>query len=109
MADLELGIAGGAQTVRLKVGETIDLWVEENPTTGFLWQQASARSAEAGALSLERLDLRQQRGGGIGAMGQRHLRLRAERSGTHLLVLELRQSWESGSSRARIEVTVEAE
>ena len=108
MADLELGIAGGAQTVRLKVGETIDLWVEENPTTGFLWQQAAGR-AEAGALSLERLDLRQQRGGGIGAMGQRHLRLRAERSGTHLLVLELRQSWESGSPRARIEVTVEAE
>jgi predicted secreted protein len=107
MADIAFGIAGGAQNIRLAVGETAILRVEENPGTGYVWLPAGGDAAAASGLSLERLDFQQQSGAGVGAGGQRAFRLRARQGGTHRLVLELRRSWESGPARARIEVTVE--
>ena len=103
MADIEFGIGGGTGKITARVGETITVRVNENPTTGFLWQPA------AGDLPLERLDFQQELGAGIGAAGLRSFRLRTEQPGTHSVVLELRRPGEGQDARARIELTIEVQ
>jgi predicted secreted protein len=101
MADIEFGIGGGTGNISVGVGETVTLRINENPTTGFIWQPVG------GDASLERLDFQQEQDAGIGAAGWRSFRLRAEQPGTHRVVLELRRPGVSESARARTELIVE--
>jgi predicted secreted protein len=109
MADLEFGIGGGTRSISLARGETITLRAAENPTTGFLWQPAAGGSPGTGGVALERLEFQQEQGAGVGAAGRRSFRLRAERPGTHRMVLELRRPWEGEPARATIELSVEVQ
>jgi predicted secreted protein len=103
MADIEFGIDGGTRNIATRVGETVTVRADENPTTGFIWQPA------AGDLSLERLDFQPQANAGIGSAGTRSFQLRTEQPGTHSVVLELRRPGEGQTVRARIELTIDVQ
>jgi predicted secreted protein len=83
--------SGGPQTIR--VGEEAVIRLSENPTTGYAWELS-----QSGAGALRVVENRFDPGGaGIGAAGQRVIRLVGELAGTVEVTLIERRPWESSS------------
>lgn len=78
------------RTVELGVGDTIDLALAENPTTGFRWELAAL---EGGALALAGDRFDPGSGGGIGGGGTRHFALVARKAGQTALSAALQRAW----------------
>jgi inhibitor of cysteine peptidase len=76
--------------LELPIGETLDLRLPENPTTGYRWQ---ARAAGQPALELSQ-DSVERHGPAIGDGGVRRWTFRAVQAGVARLDMELRRSWE---------------
>lgn len=81
-------------SVELAVGETFDVALEENPTTGYRW---SVETSPPDALVLDG-DEFSAAGAGIGAGGQRRFRFRAARAGTFTLSCRNARPWEPAAT-----------
>ena len=81
-----------ASTVQLKVGDTLEIALEGNPTTGYTWAVASnvAQLQQQGEWELKRDSNL------IGAGGVILLRLKAVREGEAALQLIYHRVWEKG-------------
>ena len=92
-------------TVTARVGETIEVSLAENPSTGYRWELAAVDSSVASAEGSRFSPA----GGGIGAGGTRHMTFRVRAAGTGRIELVLRRSWEpAGAAQRRWSVAVEA-
>lgn len=90
--------------VAARVGDTIEVLLAENPSTGYRWEVAafdnSVLSAEESRFS--------PAAGGAGAGGTRHMAFAVRDAGTGRIELVLRRSWEpAGAAIQRWSVTVE--
>jgi len=93
---------GGVVTAR--VGDSVVLKLEENPTTGFRWEIASVDSQ---VLALTQDEV-QPASLGIGGGGLRVFHFMTKKPGTAELELRLVRSWESGAPKSvfRVRITV---
>jgi inhibitor of cysteine peptidase len=83
---------GGPQTVR--VGQELVIRLSENPSTGYSWE---LRQSGSGGLRL--VENRFEPGGaGVGAAGQRVVRLIGERVGSVQIEMLERRPWEAESA-----------
>lgn len=106
MADITLGKSQNGQTVRVTVGDTITVRLEENPTTGYRWFVEPGSEA---VLQSSGSKFVQAPGGGIGAGGERVLRFTVTAPGRTELKLKLWREWEGDASiTERLTVTVDA-
>lgn len=89
--------------VSLKVGDTLELTLPENPSTGYRWEIVSTPSILEESLS-DQLDLE---GRQPGAAGRRTFRFRVSGSGDGDLRLRLRRPWEpEGMDEGLFELTL---
>lgn len=91
-------------TVTARVGDTIEVLLAENPSTGYRWEVA--------ALDMSVLSAGESRfsptAGGVGAGGARHMAFPVHDAGTGRIELILRRSWEPADAAIkRWGVTVE--
>ena len=82
-------------SVDLVVGETFELSLAENPTTGYRWQVDPAPPPVLGVFS-EKFE---SSGGALGAGGRRHWTFHAQGPGDGTLNLVYRRSWETTAGR----------
>jgi inhibitor of cysteine peptidase len=96
---IRLGAGDDGTKRQVKVGDTIVLSLEENPTTGFLWHLELVGD-DALSVFDQGIQLPRQPGpesqSGIGRGGTRTFRLTADAPGETQLTLGLRRPWESG-------------
>jgi inhibitor of cysteine peptidase len=91
-------------TVTARVGDTIEVLLAENPSTGYRWEVAAFDSSVLSA-GESRFS---PAAGGIGAEGTRHMAFPVRDAGTGRIELVLRRSWEPVSAAIqRWNVTVE--
>jgi inhibitor of cysteine peptidase len=76
--------------VRIRVGESLELQLPENPTTGYRWHLLGN---ENDVLQMRETTF-QRSGDNLGAGGLRTWRLQAARVGTVVLDLAYRRPWE---------------
>ncbi|WP_036218567.1 protease inhibitor I42 family protein [Calidithermus chliarophilus] len=81
--------------VELRPGEELELRLKENPTTGYRW---SLEAPDPALLQLLEDDFALDRGGAIGAGGERIFRFRAQAPGQLTLKLRHWQAWSGESS-----------
>ena len=88
---LELDNRNNGGEVELRVGDSFELQLAENPTTGYRW----TLGAPVGPiLEVEGDSFAGPRQGALGAGGARVWRFRAAREGAVRLEVESRRSWE---------------
>jgi inhibitor of cysteine peptidase len=90
MALIQLNQQHKGGRVAAKVGDTVDLVLPENATTGFQWEI----DQPGDALAMETSELRPPDDARAGATATRHVVVRAVRTGSGRLSLRLRRSWE---------------
>lgn len=83
------------QTVTCRVGEQIEIQLEENPTTGYRWKLHDGYDP---VLSLVNSQFRVAGSGAIGSGGTRAFNLLANATGTAAIRFSLRQEWEGEKS-----------
>jgi len=98
---MTLTLADSGARVNARVGELIELQLDENPTTGFRWLLLPTSCAT----------VESDRMGGTGATpgagGQRLLSLRVLQQGNHQLHLRCERSWEGAATAiGNFELTV---
>lgn len=77
------------QTIQVSPGDTIELQLEENPTTGYSW----AIENLAPAFTVQQNDYELLSEAGIGGGGTRKVLLKVEGSGNGQIRLNNRQPW----------------
>ena len=82
------------QSVTVQKGQTLEVIVSENPTTGFHWEIESL----TGPLTLVSSDFAAPPGGVPGAGGRRTIVVRADSRGAGELRLRYERSWQGGSA-----------
>ena len=98
MRERVIGRAEEGRRVSLTVGDSLLVKLEENPTTGYLWE---VESIDARRLSLEESEFKIQ-SAAVGAGGLRIFRVRATAPGRGHLHLALKRPWAgSGPPDAR--------
>jgi len=81
-------------TVTARIGDTIEVLLAENPSTGYRWEVATVDgSVLSGGESRF-----SPTAGGIGAGGTRHMSFRVRAAGTGRIELVHRRSWEPVSA-----------
>ncbi|MGO8919873.1 MAG: protease inhibitor I42 family protein [Stellaceae bacterium] len=85
------------QTVRLPVGQVMELRLKENPTTGFRWSFAADSAPSCTVLC----DVFVPRGNPPGAGGEHTWQIKAVREGTCDLRLVYRRSFEPSAEAAQ--------
>ena len=86
------------RTVRVPVGQVIELRLKENPTTGFHWSFAADGTPDCAVVA----DRFEQIPGPPGAGGEHAWQIKALRSGTCHLELRYRRSFEPAAPPARV-------
>jgi inhibitor of cysteine peptidase len=89
MLQIDKALNGGE--VEVGLGESFEVRLPENPTTGYRWRQ---RSSGEPAVALQ-ADSFHPAGEGVGAGGTRDWQFRAVHEGVARLQLEYRRGWES--------------
>jgi inhibitor of cysteine peptidase len=97
MADVQLTKTDDGRTIEVKVGDLVIIELEENPSTGFRWVEASeARpiaSLRASHSIPATVDPRTAEEHHVGAGGVRRFEYSIEQGGTGPLKLHERQEW----------------
>jgi inhibitor of cysteine peptidase len=88
-----IGANDAGKTVTLKVGETLEVALEGNPTTGYQWE---AESLDTSVLKQVGEAAFTPASTAIGSGGQTTLRFEATASGQTTLKLIYHRSWETG-------------
>ena len=78
-----------SQTLQVSPGDTVELQLEENPTTGYSWMVEEITPI----FSIQQNDYELFSGAGIGGGGTRKLLLKVERPGNGRISLQNRQPW----------------
>ena len=92
-------------TVTARVGETIEVSLAENPSTGYRWE---VEALDNGVVSAGESSF-SPTAGGVGAGGTRHMTFRLHHAGSGRIVLALRRRWEpADAALRRWRVTVHA-
>lgn len=103
MATLTIDRSDEGATVVADRGDTIEIRLDENPTTGFRW----AVEDHDRRLPLEGSEFSPAAGNRIGTGGTRILRFKAAAPGVVRLELRLRREWEgNASTRDRFALTI---
>ena len=89
------------QDIETTVGETLELDLTENPTTGYRWHVVSD-----GKPACEVVDDRFEAGQGTGRGGQRIWRFRAVKAGTCEIEMAYRRAWEADAPARTFKVRV---
>jgi len=95
MATVKLSAADQGKVTQLRVGDTLEIDLNENPTTGYQWALVGEPNP---ILALQSTDFEQGTGGQLGAAGLRKLVFRAQRNGESSLALKLWREWEGDAS-----------
>jgi inhibitor of cysteine peptidase len=107
MAEQTVGRATEERTVRLHPGDRLCIELEENPTTGYVWQ---VEVLDGEVLAMEEAELELALEVGIGGGGQRRFVFRAESPGRTALRLWLGRPWlERAAAIDSFVVTVDVE
>lgn len=102
-----LSINDHGKTLNTKVGDTVIIYLDENPTTGFLW---SIDNGIEDVALLEDSEFRMAEGTGVGGGGQRKLVFKAKTPGEVELKLKHWREWEGeGSIISRFAVILRVE
>jgi len=96
-----------SEAIRLVVGATKTISLEENPSTGFRWQINTAQSANFGAVRLNDLGYRRGSRQLIGAPGVHRWRIKGRAAGNAQIVFDYARSWEHVAPAKRHTVRVE--
>ena len=88
-----------ATEIRLAIGETFEVRLEENRSTGFKWVIESPSEGANGVLSLVGDAFEQ--GKAVGEPGTHRWEFRAEHPGSATIALSYQRPWQSGQSSAR--------
>ena len=91
---LSVTLDEAARSVTVQAGQTIEVTVSENPTTGFHWEI----DALTGPLTLVSSDFAARPGARPGGGGRRTIVVRADSPGAGELRLRYERSWEAGST-----------
>jgi inhibitor of cysteine peptidase len=92
------------RTVAARVGDTIEVSLAENASTGYRWEIAEFDSRIVGIEESRFTPLP----GGIGSGGTRHIAFRARNTGVGRVELILRRSWEAADAKiARWSIVIE--
>jgi predicted secreted protein len=90
------------QSITAKIGETIDVFVAENPTTGYQWTaETSGGAADIASSTFEAPSAPTP-----GAPGRRHVRVIARRAGSATVRLKHARSWETSGAADERTLTV---
>lgn len=94
MAEVAVGPEDNGRVVAVKVGDTISLYLPENPTTGYAWaiEAIEARLLEAGAPTYR------GEGAGLGTGGGKTWKLTARAPGRARVALKRWRHWEGDAS-----------
>lgn len=99
----QIGIDDNRQIIHASAGDTIQLQLEENPTTGYSWAIENAEPF----FTLQHNDYQLLSGAGIGGGGTRTIVFKVEQSGSGKISLKNKQPW-SGDVYQTFEVDVKA-
>ena len=99
MVQVDEGFNGSQ--VDLRVGETLEISLSENASTGFQWIMSAESAQEIGRVLREQGSSIEGASGPPGKPGVRHFRFEAFAPGTADLELQYRRSWEAGKAPAR--------
>ncbi len=100
---MRLGLQDHGRQVDLAVGQTVEVSLESNPTTGYRWEIAGNEGSVLLAEGPPRFEPGGVRGGPLaGAGGAEIFRFKAARSGEGTVVLAYRRPWEKGIAPIRI-------
>lgn len=104
MASLHITKAQDGQVIAAKVGDSIELELPGNPTTGYKWSFAAL---DRDRIAVEGSDY-QPSGGAVGSGGVEKWTLSARAAGTAKIELKRSRSWEGeASSIERFKVTLD--
>src|SRR5262245_45602030 len=81
------------RTLTFHVGDTLNLSLAENPTTGFRWDLKTKPEPQFEAVT----DTFENSGGSPGAGGTHHWQWKATRTGAATIRLEYRRPWETNA------------
>jgi inhibitor of cysteine peptidase len=96
-----------SEAIRLVVGATKTITLDENPSTGFRWQINTAQSANLAAVSVKDLGYRRGSSQLIGAPGVHRWRIKGKAAGTARIVFDYARPWEHVAPAKRNIVRVE--
>lgn len=83
------------RTVKLAAGESLEIALAENPTTGYRWQRAKQAAGDVGSpCPFAKDDFEPDRAGMPGAGGTHRWQFHAVEPGVCEIELEYRRSWE---------------
>lgn len=85
--------------INLAIGETIEVRLAENRSTGFKWVTESSSEASEGVCAL--IGDSFEKGEAIGQPGTHRWEFRAERAGSATITLSYQRPWEEKQSPAR--------
>lgn len=106
-AVVELGPEDDGRTVEIRRGDIVEIYLPENPTTGYQW---SIDRGDATVVALEESEFSQVPDARTGRRGWRKMRFRARTAGTAQLRFKLSRPWERDKSVVeRYEVTLHIE
>ncbi|MFL6351057.1 MAG: protease inhibitor I42 family protein [Bryobacteraceae bacterium] len=94
MMDVRLTDASNGKDVRLKVGQTFTITLDENPTTGYRWIFAQKGGPICSLLS----DSFERRTRLLGSPGVHQWHFRADAPGTATVEMRLAREWDPNSA-----------
>ena len=95
---LEIAEASNGQTVEAAVGQSVEICLEENPTTGFRWRMAKAGEAVARLLG----DAFEPGRKAPGQAGVHRWQFKTVAAGSAPVRFTYRRSWEDDAASSRI-------
>jgi predicted secreted protein len=99
---LRLDQSAHGRQIPLNPGDLLEVWLEENRTTGFRWN-LEARGEPECSLQADFFQLASAR---VGSGGTHCWRFRAERPGSATIELHYRRSWESGAPARKFSLRI---
>jgi inhibitor of cysteine peptidase len=90
------------KTIHLKKGETVQVELPSNPSTGFSWAPSSLHSRNT-MLEIEELPYQAQNTGLVGSGGRQVWNIAGKKRGTAHIKFEYKRPWEKGVRPAKIE------
>jgi inhibitor of cysteine peptidase len=107
MATITLSENDSGKTIEVTQGDTIEIRLPENPTTGFQW---TVEEVDENILALQSSEYVLPKDPEIGEGGTRVVRFQAKQAGSGEVTLKYWREWEGDSSiikRFKINVTVQ--
>ena len=106
MNEISIGQSENGETISLQVGDTIQVRLPENPSTGYLWQLASEEDFNLRLISAEYAT---PQSSAFGARGMRVFLFKAVRPGEAEIQLIHKRPWEASAGENRFAVRIQVQ